>query len=85
MKHPTTIVGYTDSMQDIANEIASLRYDKLHEFMTAFAVRVAADAAKDKEAGKEKLAGALQCMAGCLYEAMTYANEASAICKPFNK
>lgn len=85
MKHPTTIIGYTDSMQDLAKEVAMLRYDKLHEFIIAFAQKIAEDGHKDMASGKERLGGALLNAAGHLYEAQACFNEVSFICKPFNE
>lgn len=84
MKHPTEIIGFTSSMQDIAKEIAMLRYDKLHEFMVALSQRLAEDGQKGLEAGKSKLAGALINAAGLMHHATIFINEANVICSPYN-
>jgi hypothetical protein len=76
MHHPNLVLKYPGTTQELALEIARLRYDALAEFLNELSGRIASDAHSDMERGREKLAQELTQAAICIRNAWT-------ICKPF--
>ena len=83
--HPTTVEGYDGRMLELAEAISNLRYDKLDRLFNNIAVMVEADALKDREGGRPKLANNLEACSNMLRMASMDAGKAWITCKPYMK
>lgn len=88
-KHPTKFIVETSfgqeiefSMEELADRIEDMRYDKVAEFLRFLAEAFLDRSVADNNAGKRKLAVELQCVYGWLSNAASECEEAWEICKP---
>ena len=56
-KHPTRVEGWNGTLEDLAEAIGSMRYDKVAEFVGYFARHAESEAEKDTADGKVRLPG----------------------------
>ena len=82
-KHPTEIHKYEGNLTQLAQEIASLRYDRLAEFLDALRVKLAIDSEDDQSVDRFKLAAQLNEAAISIESALTAIENAWEISKPF--
>ena len=54
-KHPVNVKGF-DSLEELAIQVGSMRYDKLAEFLQYLSEEIARQQEKDRQVGKTKLA-----------------------------
>lgn len=82
-KHPLSVENYSSSLEDLAEDIKNMRYDKVAEFLGYLAAQVKAEADKDLANNRSKLSARL-------YQASTYLSRrqeemdsAWKICRPY--
>lgn len=80
-KHKQEIAGITD-MRLLAEMIGDLHYGTLTQLMYNLSKKIEADAKKDHEAGREKLADALQYSGMSIFETALRIEKVWNICKP---
>jgi hypothetical protein len=83
--HPAHVPGWDGSMQDLADAVASMRYDKLQEFLSCLAFRILADGDADAKRNRKKLAAALHAAGAALRCSSANIKNAWLISKPFMK
>ena len=81
-KHPTTVVGYTGSLEDLAKDIKNMRYDAFAEFLGYLAKQVKLEADQDLATGKTKLPLRLYAAQEHIYYAQEEIDSAWKISKP---
>lgn len=59
MQRLIKVANYNGSLKHLAREIASLRYDKLHEFLELLANEIFEDSVKDEKRERKMLADEL--------------------------
>lgn len=82
-KHKKKIAGI--SMKKLARMLSDLHYESLQELLTHLSRNIDEDAKLDNEAGRVKLAGALQYLGMSLFESSLRAEKVWKICKPHMK
>lgn len=60
MIHPTKILGYSGSIEELAQAVAKMRYDCVLKFVKELTKEFKKEAAADKRAGRTQLASLLQ-------------------------
>ena len=85
MDHPQDVLKYAGTLQDLARDIANLRYDKIVEFLGYLATEINQQAVGDKEKGREQLASALEIAAKLLDKAAHKFEGIWRICEPYIK
>jgi len=75
MNHPQSVHKYAGTMEELAKDVADLRYDALYDFLQQLSSKLARDSYADRERGRLKLSEELQ------HAAMSIRN-AWIICKP---
>ena len=81
MKHPIDIANYDGSLEDLAREIATLRYDKLAEFLCDLSDCIEADGKADTARGYVQLGEILHQLSMKIDSAEFGTWEAWGICK----
>jgi hypothetical protein len=81
-RHKKDIAGITD-MHILAEMVGDLHYQTLSEFLMSLAAKISADANKDKNGGRTKLAKELSESADNIYAAEQKILNAWYICKPY--
>jgi hypothetical protein len=81
-KHKKEVAGIK-SMAFLADEIANLHYHSLHELLYHLSKKISADSERDHEAGREKLADALQYASMSIFESALRMEKVWEVCKPF--
>lgn len=85
-KHPKNVAGYNGSLQELAHATGCMRYDKVAEFIQAFAVDIESQAEADlKIRDRKKLSQELFEAAQFLDKAKAKMDSAWKICKQFMK
>lgn len=83
--HPTTVARYPVSLEDLAKDVAQMRYDAVADFFGYLAKEVKKQAEADKEKGREQLRVKLENSAHFLNELVEEISAAWKICKPYMK
>jgi predicted GNAT family acetyltransferase len=83
--HPTTVAQYPGSLEELAKDIAQMRYDAVAEFFGYFAREIQKQEEADKERGREQLSVKLGNSAHFLDELVEEISAAWKICKPHMK
>ncbi len=83
--HPTTVANYSGSLEDLAQDIANMRYDAVCEFFGYLAKKIDGDAKADQKRGKTQLAVKLGNIAHLVNEAKEEMDAAWKICRPHMK
>ena len=76
---------YLLNLEQVANDIADMPYDKVAEFFGYLSEKVKADAVNDWNGGRAKLGVALLLVSLTTTRVKAIFEEAWAICKPFMK
>ena len=74
MHHPKSVLKYPGTIQELASDIARLRYDALAEFLNELSDKIASDAHSDKERGRERLSQELTQAAICIRKPGVFAS-----------
>lgn len=85
MKHPSTVIQYKGSLQDLAVDLGNLKYDALEEFLHLFAEKLREDSLADAGRNRHQLASRLQRASECLTEAREEIKVAWEISAPYMK
>lgn len=85
MEHKKTVEKYDGSLKELAEDIGDLHYEVLNEFLGHLRDKLYKDSAKDKEAGRKKLAKALKKAANSINDSQDGIFEAWLISKPYMK
>ena len=80
-KHPTRITGYP--LEELAEKVGDLRYDKLQEFLEFLSAKILKDAEADRLRQRLKLSKNLQSLGENIQTASLHAKEAWKICQPY--
>ena len=83
-KHPLEIEGF-GSLDELAEEVGNLRYDKTRDFLSSLADDIKRQADADKGRGRLQLAEKLYQTAERLYSARDEMERAWKICEPYMK
>ncbi len=83
MIHRSTVENYPGDLASLAEEVGSLKYDALAEFLRLLSAKIDGDAAKDQARGRVQLAAALRSAAGRIGSAEVPVERAWKISKPF--
>ncbi len=84
VKHPVSVEGH-DSLEELANAIGTMRYDKVAEFLGYLTQYVKNEAEKDLASGKTKLSTKLYLASEALSRAQEEIDSAWKICKLYMK
>lgn len=76
MNHPQSVHKYAGTMEELAKDVADLRYDALYDFLQQLSSKLAKDSQADLERGRLKLSEELR-------HAAYSVRNAWIICKPF--
>lgn len=82
MKHPLDISKYDGTLDELARDIATLRYDKLAEFLSDLSDCIEADSYADTKRGYVQLGNSLHSLSMKLDSAEFEGWNAWGICKP---
>lgn len=82
-KHSLSVEKYSGSLEDLAEDVKNLRYDKVAEFLGYLAAQVKQEADKDLADGKTKLAAKLYLASNYLSRSQEELDSAWKICKPY--
>lgn len=82
-KHPTGVEGWSGTLEELAQAIGKMRYDKVAEFVGHFARHTESEAKKDTADGKVRLPDKLFSASKYLYLAQVGYDQAWEICKPY--
>jgi hypothetical protein len=82
MKHPTEIPGFDGSMEELADHVADLRYDALHQFLDALWRRLDMDHLADEQRCRKKLSDRLYAASVGVASASMAISDAWEICEP---
>jgi len=82
-EHPIDLPRYSGTLQELAEDIADMRYDSLAAFVEHLADKIHADADNDLEHGRRQLASKLYKLADDLYEARNDSVELWEFCRKF--
>jgi hypothetical protein len=85
LKHPRNIDGFNGTLDELAQKIENMQYDRTSKFIGSLAdyTKIRADA--DKTKGREKLSSNLYEAVEELYKARDAFQKAWKICKPYMK
>jgi len=79
--HPTEVKHYTGELQQLANDISDLRYDKLSEFLGWLEMSLEEDAKSDYYGGRKHLASELIFATVGIKDAHIHIQRAWEVCK----
>lgn len=82
--HPRDVAGITD-MKELAQIVGDLNYEALKDFFIELRNKFSADAEKDRDAGRKKIADALYQASGHTWHVYYHIDQAWEISKPFMK
>lgn len=85
MKHPTAVEGYEGSLEELAEAVGRMRYDKIVEVLKYLADDMARQAKGDESAGHPKLAILLREHAAQLNIAKEQMKKIWKLCAPYMK
>lgn len=80
-QHPTDIIKYQGTMQELARDIADLRYDVLVTFFNNLCYELSKDKEKDFNAGKYQISSLLYDLASICNEGSKLSRKLWAICE----
>jgi hypothetical protein len=83
MEHKPTIPNYNKTLEDLAFDLADLRYDALSYFIEKLAYKIRFDADNDLHSGRFKLSNELKSASITLNKTKEYIDNAWEISKPF--
>lgn len=83
MSHPTTIPQYPINMEDLAQDVACLRYDKVAEFLGHLSNELQKQKDGDEARGRVQLASRLEETVHALYFAKDRMWETWNLCAPY--
>ncbi len=83
MDHRTQVERYPDTLSQLANDVADLRYDALAEFLTALADKLHRDSVADAQRSRHQLAASLQSASDSTSAAAHEIQKAWGICERF--
>lgn len=81
-RHSKQVAGISD-MEQLAIAVGDLHYQSLMNFLAHLSKKLEADALKDHEGGREKLASALQYAGMGVFESALRMEKVYELCKPF--
>lgn len=81
-KHPLGIPGWDGTLEELADAVENMRYDKAYDFTYYLARAFRKRALRDRIVGKKELANKLTDTANRLDEASCELFNAWAVCKP---
>ena len=84
-KHLIKVTNYNGTLEELANDIAGLRYDKMSNLLEWLGMKIQDDAVKDYEAGRTDLSVNLGLAAISIKDAEKFTSRAWVISKPFMK
>ena len=84
-KHPIKVTNYNGTLEELANSIGDLRYDKLSDFLEWLGMKIQDDASRDYEAGRTDLSANLALAATSIKDAEKFIGRAWNISKAFMK
>ena len=82
MKHPSHVPGWDGSLKELAINVASMRYDKVAEFLKYFAQEINKQAKGDLEKSRAQLGGKLLRVSFALNSIVGEFNNIWRLCKP---
>jgi hypothetical protein len=82
-KHPVGVPGWDGTLEELAQAVENLRYDKTAEFLEHLSNSFTKRSKSDREAGKPKLSNALYSAAHRTTVVRDYVWDAWIVCKPF--
>ncbi len=85
MKHLDHVEKYPGSLEDLAEDAGSMRYDSLADFLRYLGDDLMGQAEADKKGGRTRLASQLEATVQELYQASEKMLSAWKICKPYMK
>ena len=85
MKHPFFVSGFSGSLEELANNVGTMRYDRVQEFLDLLARNIEEQAIADESRNRPQLASKLRLAADALYHSTDALSEAWKICKPYMK
>ncbi len=83
--HPTEVEGFVGTSRQLVENVAAMRYDKIHEFFVLYAGRLQLEAHAELAQGRKKLAKELFDSAGHASQLAESYNRAFKISKPHMK
>ena len=81
MKHPTTIDKYNGTLEELARDIADLRYDVMGDLLNHLAYEISIDQKKDFDNKRYQLSNGLYDLSACLNESQKICGKVWDICK----
>ncbi len=81
-QHPTSVVGYEETLTVLAEAIHDMRYDKVAEFYKCVAVELHRQARGDLAKGRPKLAAKLESAARAAKQMQKKFEDMYCLCKP---
>jgi hypothetical protein len=84
-KHPLNVPGWEGSLEELANAVENMRYDKTAKFIFYLSRALSARARRDRFSKKFKLSNQLSSCACALEMAANSVRLAWEICEPFMK
>jgi hypothetical protein len=84
-KHPNKVVGYNDSLEQLAKEVGNMSYDQTALFIEELAKDLERQANADAAKGRKKLAQRLSAAAENLAQVRREIMSAWKICQPHMK
>lgn len=81
--HLDHIPKYPGTLEQLANDIGDLKYNKLEELLGHLEKKIRGDAERDKQAGRTQLSARLQYATGVLLELRGQITRAWRLCKPY--
>ncbi len=85
MKHPKKIKKYDGSLDELARDIADMRYDKVAKLLYCLSNCIHKDSKKDGKAGRKKLAKLLDESIERIANGADWLIDAYDVCKPYMK
>ena len=82
MKHPLNVPKYDGTLEELAHDVANLRYDALESFLGHLAAEIGQQEVSDAGRGRKQLATVLGFLTSSLETAQGDAQIAWAISKP---
>ena len=82
-QHPRCVIGWNDSLEDLAAAIATMQYDRIGDFMSMLAGEIAKQSGDDWKKGRSRLAARLRVVSHDIMMVEHGVRAAWKICKPF--
>jgi hypothetical protein len=83
MKHPTEIINYNGTMEELARDIANLRYDSLSELLNKLASELSVDQKKDFNSERYQVSSLLYDLSVVINDGKKITDKLWKICKNF--